>query len=178
MNWSVVVVKLLTRPSNSGATANSWRSQRADMRRRAQSPETSSAGTSLGSLQNSERHNCSHCAYSLDLVRSWYWKLPLSDPVIWGNDKSDFVNATTTGTELPVSRIYKHWIKMSLPLLMFKISSMPYPMLPLTASDVGIHILDQDASAKQEQTQLQPQFFTRWHAIFLRVDDSDQSGLR
>ena len=40
---------------------------------------------------------------------------------------------------------------MSLPLLMFKISSMPSPMLPLTASDAGIHILDQDTLANKNK---------------------------
>ena len=105
MNRSVVMIRLLTRAPYCCATTNRRRSQRAVLRRKEKLPETSSAGTSLGSLQNRERHNCSHCAYALDLVRSWCWELPLSDPVIWGNDMSDLVNATTTGTEPPINDI-------------------------------------------------------------------------
>ena len=38
-------------------------------------------------------------------------------------------------------QMYKSWVSRRVPLLMFKISSTPSPMLPPMASDVGIHIL-------------------------------------
>ena len=90
MNLSVVTTRLSIRSLNCGFTMQTSSRQRNYLQKREQAPETISAGTSLGSLRNKERHDCSTRACALVLA-----ELPPSITTAWSN----FVNATTTGAE-------------------------------------------------------------------------------
>jgi len=58
-NLSVVTTRLLRRSLNCDLTSNTCYRQRSIPETRKQAPETISAGTSLSSLRNKERHACS-----------------------------------------------------------------------------------------------------------------------
>ena len=95
MNLSVVTTILSIRSLNGGFTENINQVVRFYfLRKRPKQPETISAGTSLGSLRNVERHACSTRARALVLS-----ELPPSILTTWSN----LVNATITGTESRIS---------------------------------------------------------------------------
>ena len=102
MNLSVVTTRLSIRSLNCDFTENMNQVVRLYfLRKRPKQPETISAGTSLGSLRNVERHACSTRARALALS-----ELPPSILTTWSN----LVNATTTGTESRISTTYKSCI--------------------------------------------------------------------